>query len=95
MCLPYNFLLFTVDHHDEHQADHLLVGEALLPPEDCVKQLLLQNLIRGREGCVRSTGGAGGETLLKSLLRGELISGPSAPLGVVQLLVPDLHPVQS
>lgn len=43
--LPYNLLLLAVEHHDEDQADHVLVGQALLPPEDGVEQVLLEDLL--------------------------------------------------
>ena len=46
-CLPYDLLLATIEHHDEDETDHVIAGQALFPPEDCVEQILFQNLIRG------------------------------------------------
>ena len=90
--LPYNLLLLAVEHHDEDQADHVLVGQALLPPEDGVEQVLLEDLLGRGEGGAGPTGGRCGEALAPPSLLLSVVSGSSASLGVVQLFISDLHP---
>ena len=57
LCLPYDLLLAAVEHHDEDQTHHVIADQGLFPPEDRIEQILLQNLLRGRESVGGQTRG--------------------------------------